>query len=287
MPPHRRQRADTKAAASTKRPRSNASKASAPSQKAPQVKDEPTSELPPQTQERIKDEAAESGEAAPKARKAKPKQASPSKKKKEFAQIWKQWCLQHPWVVDKDYEQQFYSWEMHKSDAMKYYRFEDYEMDTLPYVKFFNKHNENIPGRSYNINDLTRLAYRKHAAMEGIDGALEGKPADAMLQKGKELFDKHIAKLDENYSKKHNKPRLGPRKVQIVPVRKPDRRPRRPFGSWWEGVWERGEFIGWWLVYHFDPYYETSGGEGAGDTDGALPRELRFWPKEEECPLAG
>ncbi len=62
-------------------------------------------------------------------------------------------------------------------------------MGTLPYVTFENQNNPMRPGKSYNKLDLLRLAYRKEAALNGVEGALDGVPKDDLLKEGQRLFD--------------------------------------------------------------------------------------------------
>lgn len=45
------------------------------------------------------------------------------------------------------------------------------------------------PRKSYNKLDLLRLAYRKEAVLNGVEGVLDGVPKDDMLKVGKRLFD--------------------------------------------------------------------------------------------------
>lgn len=62
-------------------------------------------------------------------------------------------------------------------------------MGTLPYVTFENQYNPKHPGKSYNRLDLLRLAYRKEATLNGVEGTLDGVPKDDMLKEGRRMFD--------------------------------------------------------------------------------------------------
>ncbi|KAK0463722.1 uncharacterized protein EV420DRAFT_1729064 [Desarmillaria tabescens] len=170
------------------------------------------------------------------------------------------------------------------TDAKNHFRFSDQEMGTLPYVTFENQNNPSRPGKSYNKLDLLRLAYRKEAALNGVEGALDGVPNDSMLKEGQRLFDARMDDLDSKYKKNHGgKSRPVLRTFSIIQRRSYSPEPIRPFGAWWERVWEDGRMIGWWLVYHFDPEAECGGGN---DDDGDYYRSLdkRFWPVEKGCP---
>ncbi|KAK0211115.1 hypothetical protein DFS33DRAFT_1379084 [Desarmillaria ectypa] len=154
-------------------------------------------------------------------------------------------------------------------------------MGTLPYVTFENQNNPSCPGKSYNKLDLLRLAYRKEATLNGVEGALDGLPKDDMLKEGQRLFDGRMNDLDSNYKKKHDgKSRLVLRTFSIIQRRTYIPKRTRPFGTWWERVWEDGRMFGWWLVYHFDPEAECDG----GDDDSYRSLRERFWPLEKGCP---
>ncbi|KAK0228929.1 hypothetical protein IW262DRAFT_1535825 [Armillaria fumosa] len=185
------------------------------------------------------------------------------------------------WSPDEDpnYKQEV-GWQVIQySDAKKYYRFSDKEMETLPYTTFDNQHDLNHPGRSFHRPDLLRLGYRKAAVLGSISGALEGTFQGEALQEGKRLYDEKMKDLDEKYKKRHEgRSRPGPETYTILAKKKGTTRRPRPFGSWWESVYENGKKIGYWLVLHFDP---------DADERPSPPhpsREERFWPIENGHP---
>ncbi|KAK0441974.1 hypothetical protein EV421DRAFT_1736583 [Armillaria borealis] len=209
-------------------------------------------------------------------------------RKNQQKQSWEAWLArgENQWKPEQDpnYKQKI-GWKVVQyTDAKNHFRFSDEEMGTLPYVAFENQNNPMRPGKSYNKLDLLRLAYRKEAALNGVEGALDGVPKDDMLKEGQRLFDARMDNLDNKYKKSHDgKSRPVLRTFSIIQRRTYDNsKPIRPFGAWWERVWEDGRMIGWWLVYHFDPEAECGGSDG-GDSYYRSLRE-RFWPVEKGCP---
>ncbi|KAK0497014.1 hypothetical protein EDD18DRAFT_1164945 [Armillaria luteobubalina] len=206
-----------------------------------------------------------------------------SAQKAQQKRAWNAWLAreENRWSPDEDpdYKQEV-GWQVIQySDAKKYYRFSDKEMETLPYTPFDNQHNLNRPGRSFHLPDLLRLGYRKAAVLGGISGALEGTFQGVALQEGKRLYDEKMKDLDEKYKKKHEgRSRPGPETYRIVAKKKGTTRRPRPFGSWWESVYENGKKIGYWLVLHFDPDADE------GPSPPHPSREERFWPIENGRP---
>ncbi|SJL00855.1 uncharacterized protein ARMOST_04169 [Armillaria ostoyae] len=200
--------------------------------------------------------------------------------KEQQRRAWDAWLArdENQWSPDKDPEyKQKVGWKViHFTVAKTYYRFSDKEMGTLPYTTFENQHNTSRPGRAFNRSDLLRLGYRKEAALSGVKGALEGTFEGGALHEGKKLFDAKLEHLNDKYKKAHQgQPRPGPRTLNIV-LKTETSDFRRPFGSWWERVWDpSGNLAGWWLVMQFDP--------GASDSSGPSDEE-RFWPIEQGHP---
>ncbi|KAK0239701.1 hypothetical protein EDD85DRAFT_997467 [Armillaria nabsnona] len=204
-------------------------------------------------------------------------------RKNQRKQSWEAWLAhgENQWKPEQDpnYKQKI-GWKVVQyTDAFseKSLSVSDEEMGTLPYVTFENQNNPMRPGKSYNKLDLLTLAYRKEAALNGVEGALDGVPKDDMLKEGQRLFDARMDNLDSKYKKSHDgKSRPVLRTFSIVQRRTYDTsKPIRPFGAWWERVC-------WWLVYHFDPEAECGGSDG-GDSYYRSLRE-RFWPVEKGCP---
>lgn len=69
---------------------------------------------------------------------------------------------------------------------MKFYLLKKEEMNTLPYWEFPNDHNPNQPGRSYALDNVTRLVYRKFAILAGLHEQNLKEPE--LLKRGKAIF---------------------------------------------------------------------------------------------------
>ncbi|KAK0196707.1 hypothetical protein F5146DRAFT_1129502 [Armillaria mellea] len=158
-------------------------------------------------------------------------------RKNQLKQSWEAWLAhgENQWKPeqDPDYKQKI-GWKVVQyTDAKNYFRFSDKEMGTLPYITFENQNNPMRPGKSYNKLDLLRLAYRKEAALNDIEGALDGVPKDDMLKEGQRLFDARMNDLDSKYKKKHDgKSRPVLRTFSIVQRKIYDTsKPIRPFGA--------------------------------------------------------
>ncbi|KAJ4500542.1 hypothetical protein C8R41DRAFT_427400 [Lentinula lateritia] len=181
--------------------------------------------------------------------------------KTQIKKTWSKWCADNRWDPDTDlgYKQKIGTQEVHRSDAMSYFCLKDYEIDTVPFITFENQHNENAPGRSYNLSNLRTLVSRKSAYLAGLNDDFDPKINEVdLLRKGWNLFRKENEKREER-SKAKGRTRKALRIVEIFQRRQPNTDDEgreiieRPFGSWTTRVYEHGVYIGDWLNFQFDP----------------------------------
>ncbi|THU90110.1 hypothetical protein K435DRAFT_781357 [Dendrothele bispora CBS 962.96] len=117
--------------------------------------------------------------------------------KKALKDKWMTWCMQHVWPYDQEYKlpvRSRYNY-MTKTSAQAVLRLQDVELATLPYEEFPNKKNPRFPGHRYDCSRLFLFSYRKHAAINGVEGALEEYLTKDVLRKGRDFFDKYINNL--------------------------------------------------------------------------------------------
>ncbi len=70
---------------------------------------------------------------------------------------------------------------------MKYFTLTKEEMDTLPYIEFANDHHPNaLPGKSYVLSNVERLAHRKLATLAGFHK--QEIPEQEFLNAGRNIF---------------------------------------------------------------------------------------------------
>ncbi|THU90108.1 hypothetical protein K435DRAFT_841574 [Dendrothele bispora CBS 962.96] len=135
-----------------------------------------------------KDEKGKSKE-----KKREKKEKGPGKKALKAA--WDTWCQQHVWPFDNDYKLPGGSRYLIKTLAQSNFNLKKEELATLPHQTFKNQNNPKRPGEKYAENKLYELAYRKHAAINGVEGALEEVLTNDVLEKGKALFVSYMNKL--------------------------------------------------------------------------------------------
>ncbi|KAF9029994.1 hypothetical protein BDZ89DRAFT_1132641 [Hymenopellis radicata] len=118
-----------------------------------------------------------------------PKPPKPSKA--ELKKAWQDWCRNHRWKPDPNFQPK-HGWRiMHSSDALSYFTFEPGDLEVVPYYNFPNEHHPSRPGRAHRYEDLLNLAYRRAAFRQGIPDAAEEPGAateNAMLEAGKANF---------------------------------------------------------------------------------------------------
>ncbi|KAF4627984.1 hypothetical protein G7Y89_g10165 [Cudoniella acicularis] len=121
-----------------------------------------------------------------------------------------------------------------QTETMNFFNLKDEEMDTLPYWKFPNQHDPRHPGRSYPLESVKKLAFRKLATLAELHQEDIKEPG--LLRRGGRLFNN---KLDMRRKKNPNRSLDLSQFTRQVPKKRPyiydnPYEMRAPAGTWEE-----------------------------------------------------